>query len=237
MRAGNPMRRSWLDDTDGGWIAHRLVLLVSPAWQARPKPLAGILERLEIEHMRHAGLENGNLIVSYDQFVAFGVSRKIIRAAEVCGRALGLIEAVHSEESIGGVRAPNRYRLTYVPEKGKRAPTDEWQGVTAERAAQVVADFQNVATKKRGPSYPRGTHAVPLGYLPDPVSSSPFGQTPVTHGEPPLISTHQPDEARPSVVAPPHVGRVSEAGQAVGPIPISAAFAGILAKSARSVPR
>lgn len=187
------MRRSWLDDSDGGWIAHRLQLLVSPAWRLRPKPLANILERLEIEHMRHAGKENGNLFVSFDQFVAAGVSRKVIRAAEAAGEALGLLVVTRSETIVGNIRGASKYRLTYVPEKGRRAPTDEWQGITDEKAAAIVADFQSVASQKRGSSYPRGTRtSSPFGQKAA-STSSPFGQSPVTQGERSSISatSHQ----------------------------------------------
>jgi hypothetical protein len=182
------MRRSWLDDSEGGWIAHRLTLVVSPPWRLRPKPLMTILERLEVEHMRHAGKENGNLCVSYDQLVEAGVSRKMIRAAENAGEALGLLAVKPSETLQGNIRGASEYRLTYVPEKGRRAPSDEWLDVSREKAEAIVAAFQKVAAQKRGPSYPRATRtSSPFGKLQG-STSSPFAQTPVTHGEHPSIS-------------------------------------------------
>lgn len=209
MRARNPMRRSWLDDTQGGWIAHRLVLVTSAAWRERPKPLANILDRLEIEHMRHAGKENGHLFVSYEQFVAAGVSRKVIRAAEEAGVALGLLRVELSETILGNIRGATRYGLTYVPEKGKRAPTDEWLDVTQEKADSIVAAFQRVAAQKRGPSYPRGTRTgSPFGQKTGPTGS-PFGHSPVTQGELSSISasplrnvSRRAEEGRPTVRAP-----------------------------------
>ena len=189
MRAKNPMRRSWLDETGGGWIPHRLRLIMSPAWVQRPIPVARILDRLEIEHMQHAGKENGELCVSFDQFVAAGVSRKIVRAAEEAAEALGLLVVVRSEEITRNIRQPNKYRLTYVPEKNRRAPTDEWQDITAEKAQAVVEAFQKIASGKRGPSYPRGTSPVPLSPKNTPSSRSPFALTPVTLGELSSIST------------------------------------------------
>jgi hypothetical protein len=137
-RAKNPMRRSWLDDTEGGWIPHRLRLLVSPAWRYRPKPLARILERLEIEHLTHGGAQNGHLAVSYAQFISYGVSRKAIRPALSAGVPLGLLEVIQTDEWVGDIRAPNEYRLTYVPSKDRRAPTDEWLGVTEAQAKAIA---------------------------------------------------------------------------------------------------
>jgi hypothetical protein len=182
------MRQSWLDETEGGWIPLRLRLRMSPAWVHRPIPVARVLDRLEIEHMQHAGKENGELCVSFDQFVEAGVSRKIVRAAEEAAEALGLLVVMRSDEIARNIRQPNKYRLTYVPEKNRRAPTDEWQDVTSERAEAVVEAFQKVAAGKRGPSYPRVTPPVPLSSENTPSSSSPFAQTPVTHGELPSIS-------------------------------------------------
>ena len=89
--ARNPMRRTWLDDYDGGFVPHRMGLIMSPAWHLRPKTLGKILERLEIEHLRHGGKENGNLTVSYEQFVDYGISKKGIRQALDIGVALGLL--------------------------------------------------------------------------------------------------------------------------------------------------
>lgn len=158
----NPMRRSWLDDTDGGWIAHRLVLLVSPAWHGRPAPLRTVLERLEIEHLRHGGRENGHLFVSYDQFVKHGVSRKAVRPAIRLGERLGLLAIVQGEEPIGNIRAPNRYRLTYVPEKRRRAPTDEWSVIDTLVVKRALESFKAELAGKTGAQFPSGPHSSAL---------------------------------------------------------------------------
>src|SRR5687768_13221199 len=91
-------------------------LVLSPAWQHRPRPLCRVLERLEVEHMRHGGKENGQLCVSFDQLVEYGVSRRVIRPAIDAGVQLGLLVVRQSDELVRNVRAPNQYRLTYVPE-------------------------------------------------------------------------------------------------------------------------
>lgn len=137
MMQRNPSRKSYLNGE--GFIPHRIELLTSPAWRKRPRPLATILERLEIEHMRHAGKENGNLHVSYDQFAAFGVSRRAINPSLKIGVAIGLVEVIQSDAWEGDVRSPNRYRLTYVPAKGKLAPTDEWSFLDDPRVTAVLA--------------------------------------------------------------------------------------------------
>lgn len=131
-------KRKWLTS----WIPHRLELLLSPAWRHAPRPLKNILERLEIEHLRHGGTRNGELYVAYQQIVEHGVSRRSIRAALALGQKLGLIEVFQEEESRRDIRPPNRFRLTYVPARGKSAPTDEWKGVSEDRARALVAAFK-----------------------------------------------------------------------------------------------
>lgn len=52
----------------------RLEMLTAPAWAAVPVPLRRILERLEVEHLKHGGKDNGYLRVDYSQFVDCGVA-------------------------------------------------------------------------------------------------------------------------------------------------------------------
>ena len=119
-------RRAWLTC----FVGHRLEMLISAAWQEMPRPLARMIERLEIEHLRHGGFNNGQLYVSYGQFVQYGVSRRMIARTAALGEALGLIEVIRDPDRISGdLRAPNAYRLTFLPAAGKKAPTDEWRSV------------------------------------------------------------------------------------------------------------
>ena len=108
-------RTKWLDTA---FVPHRMEMLRSPPWKAMPSPLRRILDRLELEHMRHGGTSNGHLFVSFKQFVAEGVSRRNIVALLHLGEALGLIEVIREQEARGDIRASNQYRLTYVPKRG-----------------------------------------------------------------------------------------------------------------------
>ena len=102
-------------------------------------PLMRILERLEIEHVRHAGQENGHLYVSYSQFVEAGLSRKAIKENLEIGELLGLLEVIINDQWVGYIRQPNTYRLTYLPAKGRRAPTDEWLNVTSAQIQSIMS--------------------------------------------------------------------------------------------------
>ena len=147
-------RRKWLNTS---FVVHRLEMRMSAAWKAVPPPLRRILDRLEEEHMRHAGTCNGRLFVSYTQFVAAGVSRRNIAALLGLGEALGMIEIVRGQDVAGDIREPNQYRLTYL-EKGQAAPTDEWKGVTAERAMAAMARYR-VADRAGSETTARGRRA------------------------------------------------------------------------------
>ena len=145
----NPSRREWMT-ADGGFLPLRLGMLLSPAYQARTRPLALILERLEIEHLRHGGKHNGGLCVSYRQFEEYGVSPRTIRPSLSLGEALGLMQVIQIQEVAGDIRPENMYRLTYVPERDKKAPTDEWRYVTADQIAKAVEEFRARTTTKKG---------------------------------------------------------------------------------------
>lgn len=137
MTAGK--RRKWLT----AFVPHRLELLLSPAWQAVPRPLQKLLERLEIEHLRHGGYENGHLFVSYEQFVSYGISKRSIRPTLALGEALKLITVSRADEvGSGNLRPPNAYGLTYVPMKGKNAVGDEWKQVSKDQAERAVEAYR-----------------------------------------------------------------------------------------------
>lgn len=136
-------KQKWLTT----WVPHRLEMLVSPAWRARPIAVMRIIERLEEEHLRHGGTQNGKLYVSFLQFQSAGVSKRVIKPALECAAALGLVEIVKEGEARGDVRPPNAYRLTFLP-VGKAIPTDEWKRVKAEKAEAVATVFR-AATKRK----------------------------------------------------------------------------------------
>lgn len=85
------------------------------------------LDRLLLEHLDHAGKENGRLKVTYGDFEAFGIRRASIAAALRELVAAGLIEVV--QKGRGGnreYRKPHIFRITFLPTP-EAEPTDEWR--------------------------------------------------------------------------------------------------------------
>ncbi len=130
----------------------RLEMLLHPAWQLAPVPLRRMLERLEVEHLRHGGFRNGELFVSWNQFVAASISRRKITPTQELGQALGLMFVKRPDEPGGDLRAPNAYGLTYLPLKGKDAPSDDWKLLTRDRVETLVNAYLEIERGRRRPT-------------------------------------------------------------------------------------
>jgi len=109
------------------YVKRRRELMESPAWGALTLAAIRVLERLEIELMKHAGKNNGRLIVTYDQFVEYGVRRMSIASAIKLLVDVGLLEVPRKGwRSAGRDRRPAMYRITYYAANGEPA-SDEWK--------------------------------------------------------------------------------------------------------------
>lgn len=151
------------DEPAGGeaFIMRRLSMLTSPAWRALPDLARRFLEHLEIEHMRHGGLENGRLIFTYDQCEQAGMRRASMPLAIRQAVALGFLDVTRAGyKTSAEFRVPTLYRLTYASGKIKGArgsaaiqtPTDEWKEVaSAEEANARLATLKSAKPAKRAP--------------------------------------------------------------------------------------
>jgi hypothetical protein len=122
----------------GGFVPHTRDLIESAAMQVLSSDGLKVLQRIELEHLRHGGRDNGRLVVPYGDFIAYGIRhpRTISRGLKEA-EALGLIEIRRGRGGRGNAH-PNLYRLTYLP-AGNRGPTDEWRqfATLAEARAQL----------------------------------------------------------------------------------------------------
>ena len=61
------------------WIWLTRELLSSASWRATSINCRRLIDFLLVEHMNHAGTENGNLAAPYDHLVPWGLTRSGIR--------------------------------------------------------------------------------------------------------------------------------------------------------------
>ncbi len=104
-------------------------LLASAAWRARSINTVRLIDFLSVEHMNHAGTENENLKATYDQLVAYGLTRSAIRMAVEEAKFLGLIRFKRGGRW-AGTNQPSTYRLTFLADRDGNPPPNEWKGKT-----------------------------------------------------------------------------------------------------------
>jgi hypothetical protein len=133
---------------DQHWSWYSVEMMRSEAWRDMSINGRQMLDLLEIEHLAHGGYENGNLMMTYDQFVAGGIRRGSISATIAELERLGWIEV-----SRGGYRGfarswPHRFRLTHRRTRirpGIGAPylveaTHDWQHYRSEKSDRMVPE-------------------------------------------------------------------------------------------------
>jgi hypothetical protein len=124
------------------FVPHVRSMLESPAWAVLSITARRILDRLELEHMAHAGKENGKLVCTYDDFVKYGAGRKYIAPAILELRSLGFIEVTQwGRQAVGDGRLPSKYRLTYVQTvEPYYQATNNWRRFEHEAAVKVALE-------------------------------------------------------------------------------------------------
>jgi hypothetical protein len=143
------------------FVAHTIEMLESPAWGVLSQSARRILDRIEIEHMRHGAVENGRLPVTFDDFANYGVERHAISPAIRELEALGLIEITQrGRAGNADFRQPNIFRLTYLHKYQSGQPaTHEWRQIeTIEDAQTRARNARHTKGKKQNPSAGKPTY-------------------------------------------------------------------------------
>jgi hypothetical protein len=137
------------------WISYLRSMTESPALRVLSIHAILVMRRIEVEHMAHGAAENGRLIVTYDQFVEWGVERRQIGPAIRELVALGFLEV--TERGVAGnetYRRANKFRLTYVNTKNREEPTHEWRRINTIEDAKITAE--NARSQKDGKATAKG---------------------------------------------------------------------------------
>jgi hypothetical protein len=91
------------------FVAHTAELLNSPAWRHRSLYARRLIDRLELEHVRHNGRENAYLKLTYRQMQKAGVHSDFIAAALDEVVTLGLVTITHRGAYRGGAKNKSKH--------------------------------------------------------------------------------------------------------------------------------
>jgi hypothetical protein len=105
-----------------------------------------ILDFLMIEHIAHAGRENGRLAATYRQLERFGLTKADIRKGFAELELAGFVRLTEQGMRQAGGGAPSRYALTWLPTfvgtPDVRPATNEWRAVLAKICGEGVHDVR-----------------------------------------------------------------------------------------------
>jgi hypothetical protein len=116
------------------WCWYTREMLLHPAFRGASTNCRRFIAALETENMGHAGKENGNLILPYNQLERYWyIPRRLIRQSIDEAIERGLIEERRAGWRLSFAKsAPNRFRLTFRHTRDGDPPrwippTDEWR--------------------------------------------------------------------------------------------------------------
>ncbi len=142
---GPPSDQPWF------WLTEEI--LISPAWRALTLNARRLIDRILLEHMAHAGTQNGALRITYDDFVIAGLpSRNAVAQAIRLTETLGLVDVpLRGRRSYGGGHIASEYELTWLPRWNGERASNRWKQVTsADHAARIVR-LARVARANKAP--------------------------------------------------------------------------------------
>ncbi len=120
------------------WVWHTIELMSSPAWLTRSINCRRFIDFLELEHLKHGGVENGALLAPYSQLEAFGIGRRLIAGAIREAEQRGLVRVDRGGKKGYAVTELSRYTLTYQWSRtitgglwDWHEPTDNWKTYSA----------------------------------------------------------------------------------------------------------
>lgn len=125
-----------------GFIGEPQSLLESPGYRRLNLPAFKILTFLKIEHVRHGGMENGNLLAPHLQLRGLGISGRKIRPALTMLEAFGIIRRTSDGSRQGGRPNAATYALTWLPTCDGSMPTEDYKAITRLDAEAFMATFR-----------------------------------------------------------------------------------------------
>jgi hypothetical protein len=166
------------------WMTREL--LESDAWRTADRATRVFVDWLMLEHMAHAGTENGNLIATFGQLTKWGISRGMIHKAQKEAIRRGLVYRT-SEGAFNAGHWPNTFGLGWLPGRDGSPAPNRWKAYVApkptrsppkRRAAPTLDIYRGtiLGTVGNGSNPPVAAddmgHTVPntvLGTVPNPI--------------------------------------------------------------------
>lgn len=145
-------------EDQGGWIAETREFLESPAYRTLSINGRRTLDRLKVEHIAHGRVHNGELIVTHDQFIEYGVTSDLVADGIDECVFKGLVK-IRRGRAGNGTAHPNVYTLTFDGTFDGLPATNEWRRFTQDDAKRWTADMRKrrmdqraaVGRKKKSP--------------------------------------------------------------------------------------
>jgi hypothetical protein len=151
--------------SDQPWVWLTRELLESDAWSTAPINTRRLVERLMLEHMAHAGTENGRLVRTYRDFEKFGIRHQSVGAAIADAADRGLILVTHrGRASAGQDRWPSRYALGWLPTHDGASAPNRWKSwcPPAPYTGNIESRAGSGPRRNGGKLSPLGPEAAPL---------------------------------------------------------------------------
>ena len=136
----------------GQFTMRPIEMLRSPAMRVLSLSGRRVLDRIEIEHARHAGKENGRLPVTHADFREYGIDHNAVGSGIREVVALGFVEQTRRGFAGPTEHYPSLFRLTYRA-TAQGEPTDEWRKIATTVEAEAIAQKARDSKPKRELSF------------------------------------------------------------------------------------
>lgn len=143
------------ENTSWCWLTADM--LASPAWRALTGNAMKVVLRIALEHLKHGGVENGKLPVTYQDFARWGVRKNSVREAQLVATHLGWIERTSTGEVPwhGDIRRPSTFGLTWLPRYDGAPASNRWTRFETDLEAKAAIRHAKaeLAQLRRMPSF------------------------------------------------------------------------------------
>jgi hypothetical protein len=152
----HPKRRNAIS---GQFAARPIAMLASPAYRTLSLSAHMVISRIEIELAHHGGNDNGQLPVTVDQFVEYGMHRSSVAPAIREAEALGFIRVERGRGGNADYRRPNKFYLTYSNWRGSKAepPSHDWKRIKSMDEAKGIAREARAAKDRNAVAFGKFT--------------------------------------------------------------------------------